>query len=151
MEVLENKGQEVKIFSLEDLPLSTFHANMYENKSPELLTIIDDYMLWADAYVFVMPEYNGGYPGVLKMFVDVVPPPYLNGKKAGLIGLSSGKQGNCRGTDAFTNVLNYLKVSVYHNKPKLSGIESLLSEEGRLIEEYSLKVLDDHAEGMMVF
>ncbi len=151
MEVLENKGQEVKLFDLKDLPVSMFHSDMYHSKGEELLTIVDNYMQWADTFVFVIPEYNGGFPGVLKMFIDVVPPPYLYGKKAGLIGLSSGRLGNCRGTDAFTNVLNYLKVSVYHSKPKLSGIENLLNEQGVLVEENCLKVLEEHAEGMCTF
>ena len=63
---------EVKFLSLEKLPLDLFHTGMYnENgQSKSFISLQNEFMIPAKKFLIVMPEYNGGFPGVLKMFID---------------------------------------------------------------------------------
>ena len=91
-------------------------------------------------FVFVIPEYNGSFPGVLKAFIDSLDFLKLSGKKAALIGLSSGHAGGLRALDHFTEILHHLKIEVYSDKPKLSGIEKLI-DDTQLIDDKSIERL----------
>ena len=113
--------------------------------------VISKYVRDAQKFIFIIPEYNGSYPGIWKTFIDIVPPRYFKDKKAGIIGVSSGHAGNLRGQEHLTGVLHYLKVHVHYNKPKLSGVESLVSADGALTDERSVKVLREHAVAMANF
>ncbi|MBU0572943.1 MAG: NAD(P)H-dependent oxidoreductase [Candidatus Margulisbacteria bacterium] len=53
----------------------------------------------ADALVMVAPEYNHGYSGELKMFLDMLYEEYF-GKPVGLCGVSMGPWGGTRGIQA---------------------------------------------------
>lgn len=147
---LHNAGGEGRVLKLTDLPRDFVFTDMWDERSAEMQSIIDTYMVTASKYVFVVPEYNGGFPGVLKAFIDCVPPKIFQGKKAGLVGLSSGKAGGLRPMDQLSNVMNYLKVSVLYAKPKLSEIELLLKE-GDLKDERANELIRQHVQLMIDF
>ena len=148
--LLTDLDQDAQILHLNQLPASILDESVYSNKPQELLDIHAKYISPADKFVFVVPEYQGGFPGILKLFLDTSPGPFFRKKKAGLIGLSSGRAGNLRGTDQLTNVLNYLKVNVHFSKPKISGVESLFSGD-ELIDGDTINLLKDHAKAIAQF
>ena len=148
---LNEEGVENHLLKLEDLPADFAVQALWYEKSEVLKAMIAEHLQSVEKFVFVIPEYNGGFPGVLKTFVDCIPPKVWHGKKAGLIGLSSGKAGALRPMDQFTNVLNYLQVSVLHAKPKLSEIEMILDEEGNVSDERAQGLLRRHAALMKAF
>src|SRR5262245_58802077 len=49
----------------------------------------------ADGFIIVSPEYNHGYPGELKMFLDSAYVEY-NHKPLGIVGVSDGMAGGIR-------------------------------------------------------
>lgn len=56
----------------------------------------------SDAFIFVIPEYNHGYPGEWKLLMDsLYKKPYI-GKVAGLVGVSNGQFGGVRALEAAT-------------------------------------------------
>lgn len=142
---------EVNFISLEDLPSDFVYTDAWVEKSEAVRRLIDEVLVPTTKFIFVMPEYNGGFPGVLKAFVDCVPPSVFHYKKAALIGLSSGAAGALRPMDQFTNVLNYLRVSVLYAKPKLSGIENLLDDRGEVVEERASDLLNTQAKLILAF
>ena len=148
--ILKQKGVGTEFLSLEDLPNDFLVSNMYGSSTKDVDNIVESKIKSVDKYIFVMPEYNGGYPGILKLFIDGISPVHFYDKKAGLVGLSSGKQGNSRGMDAFTNILNYMRVNVLYKKPKLSNIETLIIDD-KLIDQASLDALHIHADEFIRF
>ena len=106
--------------------------------------------MFREKIVFIIPEYNGSFPGVLKAFIDSLDHLSMAGKKACLIGLSSGHAGALRALDHFTAVLHHLKVEVYSDKPKLSGIDKLINE-NQINDEKTIKRLGDVLDGFMKF
>jgi chromate reductase, NAD(P)H dehydrogenase (quinone) len=144
-EILSASGEEVQMLSLRELPGNLLESDLYGKRSPELQTIMDKFIVPVNKFVFVVPEYNGSFPGVLKLFIDAVPPRLWKDKKAAIIGVSSGRAGNLRGQEHLTGIFHYLKMHVHYNKPKLSGIEGLMDDQRRIIDEATMKVLVEHA------
>lgn len=148
---LKDLGEESQVLSLIDMPKDIIQDDMYSNHRQAIKDIYNKFIAPVDKFVFVIPEYNGGFPGILKLFIDTVPPAMFYGKKAGLVGVSAGRAGNTRGTDQFTNVLNYLQVNVLHSKPPLSLIDTLVDEQGTITHEVTEKILRTHVEVLLKF
>lgn len=151
MELLEQQDCKAKFLDLrvafESTPTNQNYGKLEDSFEQE----IESKIKGVDKFVFVFPEYNGSFPGILKYFIDLTPPPFLKGKKAGLIGVSSGRAGNIVGLDQFTTILHHLKVNVMCSKPKLSGIEQLMDEDFNLFDDFSIKSLEKHAQDLILF
>lgn len=149
--LLENSGVEVRYYSLTDLPADFIHSDMYGERSEQMKSVIEFYISGVNKFVFIAPEYNGSYPGILKTFIDGIPPRLFNKKKAGIIGVSSGHAGNLRGQEHLTGVLHYLKMFVHYNKLKLSNIDRLIGDSKQLNDESTLSRMQEHALDMVTF
>jgi len=132
---LKAMGLEVELFSLEEIPENFKIQHIYDHNDSPISSIVDKYIIPSQKFIIIAPEYNGSYPGVLKVFIDSIPPDYFRGKKALLIGTSSGRAGNLRGMDHLAAVLNYLKVEVYSQKLPISSINRLMNPEGQIVDD----------------
>jgi len=121
-ELLKEKGQDSQVLLMKNLPSDFLFADTFTDGSEDFNAVVNQYIANVERFVFVIPEYNGGFPGVLKAFIDAVTPKLFEGKKACLVGVSTGRAGALRPLDHFTHVLHHLKVEVLSEKPKLSSI-----------------------------
>ncbi|MFP5471334.1 MAG: NADPH-dependent FMN reductase [Bacteroidia bacterium] len=131
---LSKQNIDCQILSLEELP-KDFIFSEFEKQSDNYIAFLKPYIIDVDRFIFIIPEYNGSFPGILKAFIDTVPPKYFRGKTSCLVGISSGHMGSVRSLDDFTDILHYLGVEVLSNKPKFSNIERLLNENNQFIDE----------------
>lgn len=125
VEYLRAQHIDCEMISLEELDLS--------HRSPDYLALEQKNLVPATKFIFVSPEYNGSIPGVLKTMLDVS--DYKKvwwGKKALLVGVSTGRSGNVRGMEHLTSILNYLKVVVHPNKLPISAVDKLLNGSGTI-------------------
>lgn len=143
---LSSLGIDNQIYSLDQLPAGFINQDMYEEPSAEARQLAELLIKPSRILVFVIPEYNGGFPGILKTFIDGLSPSDFRDKKAVLIGLSSGRAGSLRGMDQFTNVLHYLRVHVHYSKPKLSGFNQLIDNQGNIINEEANRLIKHQAQ-----
>lgn len=120
------QGLKSQVYSLRDLPDNFFKDAGYGEPPESFKEVLNTYIRPVKQFLFVVPEYNGSYPGILKYFLDTIHPSEWEGKKACLIGIATGRAGNLRGLDHLTAVLNYLKMEVYSQKPSLSSIHKYL-------------------------
>src|SRR4051812_48645001 len=97
MQLMEKQGVELKLLSLELLPFDFILTDLYSKRSENFQQLLNEYIIPANKFVFMIPEYNGSFPGILKTFLDGIPPDLNRGKKAALMGISSGRAGNLRG------------------------------------------------------
>lgn len=148
---LKSKGIETEIFNLKKLPESVLHSDLYGKRSADFQAIIDKYIEKQTKFIFIAPEYNGSFAGVLKVFLDAIPPRTWMDNKACLVGIATGRAGNLRGMEHLTNILNYLKVNVYHNKLPISRVDTLLDTQGNLIDDDTKKVIDLQLDGFLKF
>lgn len=115
-------------YSLDQLPVDFLASNLYGKRSDSFIPI-EAAMREANKYLFVVPEYNGSFPGVLKLFIDSLKPQEtFYGKKAALVGVSKGKFGNIRGLDHLVCVLNYLRVIVLPNRVHIISVHRIYDE-----------------------
>ena len=143
-QLMNQQGLSAQVLDLKLLPSEFFQPSMYDHRSEDFLTLFANNIANAQHLLFVIPEYNGSYPGVLKMFLDASPVREFKDKFASIVGLSDGHAGNMRGQDHLTGVLHYLKMHVHYHKPKLSGISKAFDSNVILINELHASQLKEH-------
>ena len=151
MNVLAEKQQHAKYLGLENLPLDfAFNNAVFGVENLILENIVDEFIVPSEKLIFISPEYNGSYPGALKAFLDSFFPKQIAGKKAALVGVSSGRAGNLRGMDHLTGVLNYLKVTVMPNKLPISRIYELVKD-NKIEDEATKKTIEQQLNELIDF
>lgn len=151
LSALKTKGIDAKVLSLKHLPGSFLADDLYGKPSDEFQQMVNEYIAQQSKFIFVSPEYNGSFAGVLKVFLDAVNPKLWADNKACLAGVSTGRAGNLRGMEHLTNILNYLKINVYHNKLPISRVDTLLDAEGHLTDADTQKVIQTQLDGFLRF
>jgi NAD(P)H-dependent FMN reductase len=157
-DVLQAKTEEpVKILALEEMPHDWWHVEMYEKEGlhPDIIQLEDEYLRPAQKFVFVIPEYNGSFPGVLKLLIDACSvrdyKAVFKGKKVALVGVATGRAGNLRGMDHLTGILNHLGTIVLPNKVPISKIKNLLDDNGNLTDAATIRTIEKHVEELLAF
>jgi NAD(P)H-dependent FMN reductase len=128
--ILKEKGAESEILLLSDLPADFTTTALYENNGKNVaFNAFHERVKEGSKYVFIVPEYNGSFPGILKTFIDgmTYPNSFLN-KKSALVGLSSGIGGGGIAMSHLTDIFHYLGMHVLALKPKLAKIEQNMSD-----------------------
>lgn len=103
-------------------------------------------------FIFIVPEYNGSIPGVLKTMLDLS--DYRKTwlwKKALLVGVSTGRSGNVRGMDHLTSILNFMKVVVHPNKLPISSVHKLLDGKPAIVDEETVKAINTQIDEFIKF
>jgi chromate reductase, NAD(P)H dehydrogenase (quinone) len=134
-DLVSSKTEDVQVLSLEG-------RTVWE-RGDDMRALEADYLIPADKFIFVMPEYNASFPGILKLMMD-------NSdikkcwwyKKAALVGVSDGRSGNLRGLEHMTAILNYMKINVLYNKVLLSKINEEVDAEGKLLKPVTAALID---------
>lgn len=91
---------------------------------------------WADAYFIVIPEYNHGYPGSLKMLLDNDLGNYTH-KPVALAGVSSGAIGGARAIENILPVLRTLGMVACNTDVHFPFSEELFNPDGTLADPNS--------------
>src|SRR5690606_3699787 len=106
----------------------------------------------AQKFIFIIPEYNGSYPGVLKAFIDACSyPASFYHKKAILIGVSSGKYENIRGVDHFTGVCNYLRMHVLPLKIHIPYLQHELNKDEISVDKATVSFVNEQIDELIRF
>jgi chromate reductase len=150
-EIVKNKAVETDLLDFRTLPPTLAFSETFGQRSAEYAQLINRFVSTQNKFIFVIPEYNGSFPGILKTFLDSVPPREWAGKKVCMVGVADGRAGNLRGTEHLTGVLHYLKMHVYHHKLPFSLVNKLLAENGGFNNEEQLKVCTAQVEGFLSF
>lgn len=143
-QLLKEEGIESSVVSLEDLELA--------KRNPAFVALENSTLIPAKKIIFISPEYNGSIPGVLKSMFDIS--EYKKvwwGKKALLVGVSTGRSGNVRGMEHLTSILNYLKVVVYPNKLPISSVDRLLNPQGIMGDDQTVSAMRTQLEEFIAF
>ena len=140
----ERSEGEVLLLSLED-------KEVWE-RGESMLALEKEYLIPASKFIFIMPEYNASFPGMLKVMMDNsdIKKCWWH-KKALLTGLSDGRAGNVRGIEHMTSILHYMKVSVHYNKLILSRVSEEIDGEGNVIKAETAGLIRQQIEEFLQF
>jgi len=138
-------GAPVRFLDLANLDSNIVADTMYKDQPKTIEQLQDTYFIPSSKFWFFIPEYNGSYPGILKLVLDAISVREIqesfSGKKACITGIASGRAGNLRGMDHLGDVLNHLGMHVHPNKNPISSIYKLFDKENNLIDEEVTQVL----------
>jgi len=151
VDILKSHEAAHQFINLADLPADFTFTALYENSGKnEAFNTYRDMMKDSEKFVFIVPEYNGSFPGVLKAFIDGLQfPDSFTGKKAALVGVSSGIQGAGLALSHLTDIFNYCGTHVLAFKPKLMHIEANMVD-GKLSDMYH-QLLEQQASDIVNF
>lgn len=106
----------------------------------------------AHKFIIVMPEYNGSYPGSLKLMMDNTDVSAVWWeKKVLLVGVSTGRAGNLRGMEHLTGSLLHLKMLVHPNRLPISIVHTLLDDQNHLSNTATLQAVETQIEEFLEF
>ena len=150
--LLQQMGIAHQILDLLDVPPDFITTALYGNsgKNPafnKLISMVES----SEKFVFVVPEYNGSFPGILKAFIDGLSyPNSFRNKKGALVGVSTGTQGGALALSHLTDVLNYMGMHVLAAKPRLMHIHRNM-ENGRVTNNLYLDLLQQQIDQFIPF
>ena len=118
------------ILSLEHLPEDFAFSALYENSGKNLeFNLHKERMDKAEKFVFIVPEYNGSFPGVLKTFIDGLGwPNSLSHKKAAFVSISDGALGGAHALSHLTDIFHYLNCNVLSALVRIPFMKQNFSE-----------------------
>jgi NAD(P)H-dependent FMN reductase len=90
-------------------------------------------VIWAQAFIILVPEYNHGYPGKLKTLLDSELENYAD-KPAMLVGWTSGGYGGVRGVQNLLPVVRELGLFATSTNFHFSRHKTVFDEQGNLID-----------------
>ena len=88
----------------------------------------------ADGLILVVPEYNHGYPGLLKHALDMNLEEYIH-KAVGICGVSASPFGGTRVIEALLPVMRELGLVTIFNDVNFGNVGKIFGEDGKLLDE----------------
>jgi NAD(P)H-dependent FMN reductase len=122
-----------ELLDLRDLPLVLDDAGE-QAKIPDF----SRKMAEADGLVLVVPEYNHGYPGLLKHALDTNLKEYIH-KAAGLVGVSVGPWGGIRVIEHMLPVLREMGFTTIFYDIAVRNVSKTFDDEGNLLDDSLLR------------
>ena len=149
--IYQNLGAKTQLLDLADLPPEMFSPSAYAEK-PAAFKKFSDAILAADGLVIVTPEYNGGFPGVLKYFIDMLPfPESFEHRPVCFVGLAAGIWGALRPVEQLQAIFGYRNGHIFPERVFMPGIGKLLNEAGQFTNPEMELRLHKQAEGFVGF
>lgn len=154
MVILTELGQEAHLLDLAEVELELLTSIVYHpaKMSPALKELQAKYVLGAQKIIILAPEYNGSFPGVLKLLIDGISvneyAGNFTGKVTALVGISSGRAGNLRGLDHLAEIISHMGGWVLPNRLPISLADQKITN-GLVSEEATLAALKQQAQQLI--
>src|SRR5712691_2635909 len=122
-------GVETELIDVRTLPMRLDDAGE-QMKDPAFSATIER----CDGLIIVTPEYNHGYPGLLKHALDMNLKEYIH-KAVGICGVSAGAFGGARVIEHLLPVMRELGLVIIFWDVNFSNVRKLFNEKGELLDE----------------
>ena len=120
---------ETELIDIRDMPITTNDAGE-AIKDPKFAAAMER----ADGLIIVVPEYNHGYPGLLKHVLDTCLKEYIH-KAVGLCGVSAGPFGGTRVIQNMLPVMRELGLVTIFYDLNFGNVQTLFDESGSLVDK----------------
>jgi NAD(P)H-dependent FMN reductase len=128
-EALARGDVQTELIDVRELPLSAMDAGEQIKDRR-----FSDTIMRADGLIIVAPEYNHGYPGILKHALDSNLKEYIH-KPVGLCGVSAGGFGGTRVVESLLPVMRELGLVTTFWDVNVSSVGKAFDASGRLVDE----------------
>ncbi|HET6528484.1 MAG TPA: NAD(P)H-dependent oxidoreductase [Balneolaceae bacterium] len=145
------EGVDASIIDLQKFPLEQVKGGKYHDNLPVVNGFTNPVVI-ADGLVFVCPEYNGGYPGILKLFIDYLPfPESLNKKPVALIGEADGSFGAMRAVEQLQQVLSYRNAHIFPERLFIPRVNKNFDEQEGIKNPFQQQLLESQTTNFIEF
>src|SRR3954470_21035818 len=139
----------LRVLDLAQLPPEIFLPSSYAEK-PKSFQPFSDGILQASGLHVIAPEYNGGIPGVLKYFIDMLKfPESFERRPVCFTGVAAGIWGALRPIEQLQAIFGYRNAFIFPERVFLPQVNSLLDSSGRLTNPELLERLRKQAAGFV--
>src|SRR6202162_5895221 len=129
-------GVETELIDVRALPMRLDDAGE-QMKDPTFSSTIER----CDGLILITPEYNHGYPGLLKHALDMYLNEYIH-KAVGICGVSDGPVGGARVIETLLPVMRELGLVTIFEDVNFGRIGELFDERGQLLDENFVRRVD---------
>ena len=141
----------LRVLDLAALPPEIFSPASYAEK-PKSFRPFSDAILQSSGVVVVSPEYNGGIPGVLKYFIDMLKfPESFTDRPVCFVGLAAGMWGALRPVEQLQMIFGYRNAYIYPERVFMPGINGLLDANGKIKDPELMDRLREQQKGFIEF
>src|SRR5262245_35984190 len=150
-EIYTQLGPKPHVLDLAQLPLEIFQPGSYAQK-PASFAPFAEAVLKSSGLIVITPEYNGGMPGVLKYFIDMLKfPESFEKRPVCFVGLGAGMWGALRPVEQLQAIFGYRNAFLYPERVFLPHINDLLDDNGKFTDTEILERLTSQATGFIDF
>lgn len=145
-------GVEIVIYPLHDIPF--YNEDVEKAGVPAPVAALLKAIGEADGVFFATPEYNHGYPGVLKNVLDWFSDPEpLDGKPVTVLSAAPSMGGGVRAQMALREVLYAQKVRLYGLGTDflVRGATPKFDKDGKLTDAATREAIAKHVAGFVAF
>lgn len=145
------EGVDAEVVCLRDFPLQDVVGGKYGKDIPSVKAFNEN-VLSADGLVFVIPEYNGGFPGILKLFIDYLPfPEAFEKMPMAFIGEAAGAFGALRPVEQFQMIANYRNALQFPERVFIQRVTKNFEEGEGITNEFTRSLLNSQIENFIKF
>jgi NAD(P)H-dependent FMN reductase len=127
---------QTELIDVRELPMQLDDAGE-QMKDPAFSATIER----CDGIILVVPEYNHGYPGLLKHALDTNLKEYIH-KAVGICGVSAGPFGGARVIEGLLPVMRELGLVTIFEDVNFAKVETLFDEHGKLLDQSYVRRVD---------
>src|ERR1700747_783702 len=135
-ETKERAGVETEFVDICNIPMRLDDAGE-QMKDPAFSNLVTR----ADGLILVTPEYNHGYPGLLKHALDMNLKEYIH-KAVGICGVSAGPFGGARVIENLAPVMRELGLVIIFEDVNFGTVQTLFDEQGQLLNQEYIRRVD---------
>lgn len=144
LSMLKDKKVETAFLALDEFPVW--------ERNKDFIKMENDFLIPAEKFIIVLPEYNGSYPGILKLMIDNADVARaFHRKKVLLTGVSTGRAGNLRGMEHLTGSLLHMKMLVHPNRLPISQVDKLLDNNKNFTDAATIKSIQEQIQDFINF
>ncbi len=146
LEKVKALGHDTQLVDFKQMPLPFFYSELMPVQMKGLYPD-PNVQKWseiayaADAFIIVTPEYNHGYPGVLKNALDWL---YLefDHKPVGLVGVSDGLVAGARVIEQLRPIMENFSMFAVRETVMFAKAQDVFDADGKLLDESYNKKID---------
>ncbi len=150
-EIYQELKTPVRVLDLAHLPPEIFSPASYAEK-PKSFQPFAEAVVQASGLHVITPEYNGGIPGVLKYFIDMLKfPESFERRPVCFTGLAAGVWGALRPIEQLQAIFGYRNAHIYPERVFMPQVGNLLDDQGRIRDAELVARLKKQVEGFVAF
>lgn len=144
-------GEPLDVYSLHQMPGELFDPTSYAQK-PAAWVEVQNRVVAAKGLHLVTPEYNGGFPGVLKYFIDMLKfPESFEHKPVAFVGEAAGMWGAFRPVEQLQQIFGYRNAYIFPERVFIPRIKEKFDAEGNFTDSATLEMLERQASRFIEF